>query len=175
MCAQCHFPRSGLDFIFLLQLISRVQNHEGFCQEEVLGQVKTEHKVAGGCGPAPCPGPSQARPHHLQPLSPGRNREASGRENRIKVNVSPGSARGSQRSYFWSVCFQEQIREMSLAASACRQDRRPGWGRQWPGQEGGVTHPGRGAYPGAGWVGCPALPRVPQRLPWEKANLAASS
>lgn len=49
MCAQCHFPRSGLDFgFFLLQLISRVQNHEGFCQEEVLGQVKTEHKVAGG-------------------------------------------------------------------------------------------------------------------------------
>lgn len=35
-------PQSGLDFsFFLLQLISRVQNHEGFCQEKVLGQVKT--------------------------------------------------------------------------------------------------------------------------------------
>lgn len=35
---------SGLNFSFfyLLQLVSRVQNHEGFCQEKVLGQVKTD-------------------------------------------------------------------------------------------------------------------------------------
>lgn len=57
-------PQSSLKFIcvFLLQLISRVQNHEGFCQEKVLGQVKTEHKVTGGCGLAPPTCSSLARP-----------------------------------------------------------------------------------------------------------------
>lgn len=85
MCAQCHFPQSGLDFsfFFLFQLISRVQNHEGFCQEEVLGQVKTEHKVAGGVDWPLVLVPSRPGPL-LRPQSPGRNREATGGETESK-------------------------------------------------------------------------------------------
>lgn len=48
-------PWSGLDFssFCLLQHISRVQNHEGLCQETVLGQVKTEPQGNWGVWPYP--------------------------------------------------------------------------------------------------------------------------
>ena len=45
-------PQNGADFsFFLLQLVPQVQNHEGFRQEKVLGQVRRQ--VTGGCGCTP--------------------------------------------------------------------------------------------------------------------------
>lgn len=57
MCVRVTFqklPWSGLEFnFFLLQFLSRIQNHEGFRQEKALGQVKGAEVTGGVAWPLP--------------------------------------------------------------------------------------------------------------------------
>lgn len=90
-CVLRHFPETsmrqrGSQLLLLLQLLSRVQNYEGLCQEEVLGQVKTERQGhRGGEVALPPPaGSSQTEPPTSVPTGGKWGAGGEGKQNQSK-------------------------------------------------------------------------------------------